>query len=130
MKSFAQYSEDLILIDIFKKENVESGVFIEFGAWDGVHLSNCKLLADNNWSGFFVEGDFHRFQQCQKNYKDKNKIKVVNKFIDENYTLDDLIKNNNIKKIDLLSIDIDGKDLTVLKKLTLIKMFSYKNAFA
>ena len=121
MKSFAQYREDLILIDIFKKKNVESGVFIEFGAWDGVHLSNCKLLADNNWSGFFVEGDFHRFQQCQKNYKDKNKIKVINKFIDENYTLDDLIKNNNIDKIDLLSIDIDGKDLTVLKKLTLIK---------
>jgi|TARA_B100000959_G_C14849347_1_gene569440 hypothetical protein len=121
MKSFAQYNEDQIIIDLFLKKNIESGVFVEFGAWDGVYLSNCKLLADNNWSGFFIEGDFLRFQECQKNYKNNNKIKVLNKFIDESYTLDDLIKDNNIDKIDVLSIDIDGKDLTELKRLKLIK---------
>jgi len=70
---------------------------------------------------FFLEGDFLRFQECQKNYKNNNKIKVLNKFIDESYTLDDLIKDNNIDKIDVLSIDIDGKDLTELKRLKLIK---------
>ena len=121
MKSFAQYNEDQIIIDLFLKKNIESGVFVEFGAWDGVHLSNCKLLADNNWSGFFIEGDFLRFQECQKNYKNNNKIKVLNKFIDESYTLDNLIKDNNIDKIDVLSVDIDGKDLTELKRLKLIK---------
>ena len=52
MKSFAQYNEDQIIIDLFLKKNIESGVFVEFGAWDGVHLSNCKLLADNGWNGF------------------------------------------------------------------------------
>jgi hypothetical protein len=57
MKSFAQNNEDKIIIDLFFKKNIESGVFIEFGAWDGVHLSNCKLLADNGWSGFFIEGN-------------------------------------------------------------------------
>jgi hypothetical protein len=98
MKSFAQFNEDQIIIDLFLKKNIESGVFVEFGAWNGVYLSNCKLLADNNWSGFFIEGDFLRFQECQKNYKNNNKIKVLNKFIDESYTLDDLIKDNNIDK--------------------------------
>ena len=121
MKSFAQYNEDQFIIDLFLKKNIENGVFVEFGAWDGVHLSNCKLLADNNWSGFFIEGDFLRFQECQKNYKNNNKIKVLNKFIDESYTLNDLIKHNNIDKIDVLSIDIDGKDLTELKRLKLVK---------
>tara|TARA_B100000780_G_C21042921_1_gene418558 strand:- start:31 stop:876 length:846 start_codon:yes stop_codon:yes gene_type:complete len=121
MKSFSQFNEDLITINLFLKKNIESGVFVEFGAWDGVHLSNCKLLADNNWSGFFIEGNFLRFQECQKNYKNNNTIKVLNKFIDENYTLNNLIKDNNIKKIDVLSIDIDGKDLTELKRLELIK---------
>ncbi len=121
MKSFAQNNEDQIVIDLFLKRNIEVGIFLEFGAWDGVHLSNCKLFADNNWSGFFVEGDFSRFQECLKNYKHNNKIKVLNKFINENYTLDDLIKENNIDKIDVISIDIDGKDLKVLKKLKLIK---------
>ena len=121
MKSFAQNNEDKIIIDLFFKKNIKDGVFIEFGAWDGVHLSNCKLLSDHNWSGFFIEGDLLRFQECQKNYKNNNKIKVLNKFIDEKYTLNDLIKENNIDKIDVLSIDIDGKDLTELKRLTLIK---------
>jgi len=121
MKSFAQFKEDLIIIDLFLKKKIEEGVFVEFGAWDGVHLSNCKLLADNGWSGFFIEGDFLRFQECQKNYKNNNKIKVVNKFIDENYTLNNLIEENNINQIDVLSIDIDGKDLTELKKLNLIR---------
>ena len=121
MKSFAQNNEDEIVIDLFFKKNIKNGVFIEFGAWDGVHLSNCKLLADHNWSGFFIEGNSLRFEDCKKNYKDNNKIKVLNKFIDEKYTLNDLIKENNIDKIDVLSIDIDGKDLTELKRLTLVK---------
>ena len=122
MKSFAQFKEDLIIIDIFLNKNIEEDrIFVEFGAWDGVHLSNCKLLADNNWHGFFIEGDFLRFQECQKNYKNNNKIKVINKFIDKNYTLNNLIKENSINKIDVLSIDIDGKDLTELKKLNLIR---------
>ena len=121
VKSFAQNNEDKIIIDLFFKKKIKDGVFIEFGAWDGVHLSNCKLLADHNWSGFFIEGDFLRFQECQKNYKNNNKIKVLNKFIDESYTLNDLIKHNNIDKIDVLSIDIDGKDLTELKRLNLVK---------
>ena len=121
MKSFAQNNEDKIVIDLFFKKNIKNGVFIEFGAWDGVHLSNCKLLADHDWSGFFIEGNSLRFEDCKKNYKDNNKIKVLNKFIDEKFTLNDLIKENNIDKIDVLSIDIDGKDLTELKRLTLVK---------
>ena len=72
MKSFAQFNEDKIVINFFLKKNIQSGVFVEFGAWDGVHLSNCKLLADNNWSGFFIEGDFLRFKECQNNYKKNN----------------------------------------------------------
>ena len=121
MNSFAQYEEDQIIIDIFFKKNIQDGVFIEFGAWDGVHLSNCKLLADNNWSGFFIEGNFSKFKECKKNYENNDRVKVLNKYIDENYTLDDLIKDNDIKKIDVLSIDIDGKDLAELKRLKLIK---------
>ena len=121
MKSFAQFNEDLIIIDLFFKKKIEDGVFVEFGAWDGVHLSNCKLLADNGWSGFFIEGDSHRFQECQNNYKNNDKIKVINKFIDENYTLNNLIEEKSINQIDVLSIDIDGKDLTELKKLNSIR---------
>ena len=121
MKTFAQFDEDKFIFDLFNKKNVSEGTFIEFGAWDGVHFSNCKLLIDNNWSGIFVEGDKLRYKECEKNYLNNYKIKVVNKFINENYTLDDLVNDNEIKKIDVLSIDIDGKDLTELKRLKLLK---------
>ena len=121
MKSFAQFNEDKFIYDIFKNKNINSGIFVEFGAWDGVHFSNCKLLADNNWSGFFIEANRSKFEQCKKNYSDYEKIKTLNKFICNNYTLDQLVLDNNIKNIDVLSIDIDGKDLTELKRLSLIK---------
>jgi len=121
MKTFAQFDEDKFIFDLFNKKNVSEGTFIEFGAWDGVHFSNCKLLIENNWSGIFVEGDKLRYKECEKNYLNNYKIKVVNKFINENYTLDDLVNDNEIKKIDVLSIDIDGKDLTELKRLKLLK---------
>ena len=121
MKSFAQFNEDIFIFDVFKKKKVNDGIFIEFGAWDGVHLSNCKLLADNKWAGFFIEGNKKRYEDCKKNYSENKRIEVINKFIDKNFTLDNLINDYKIEKIDLLSIDIDGKDLTELKRLTLIK---------
>ena len=121
MKSFAQFNEDIFIFDVFKKKKVNDGIFIEFGAWDGVHLSNCKLLADNKWGGFFIEGNKKRYEDCKKNYFENKRIEVINKFIDKNFTLDNLINDYKIEKIDLLSIDIDGKDLTELKRLTLIK---------
>jgi len=117
MTSFAQHNEDKILINLFLKKNIKSGVFVEFGAWDGIHLSNCKLLAENNWSGFFIEGNYNRFKECVENYKKNNKIKIINKFINEKYNLENLIEENDISEIDILSIDIDGKDLLELKRL-------------
>ncbi len=121
MISFAQYNEDQILINLFLKKNIKNGVFVEFGAWDGIHLSNCKLLAENNWSGFFIEGNYNRFKECVGNYKKNKKIKIINKFINEKYNLENLIKENDISEIDILSIDIDGKDLLELKRLKSIK---------
>ena len=117
MTSFAQHNEDQILINLFLKKNIKSGIFVEFGAWDGIHLSNCKLLAENNWSGFFIEGNYNRFKECVENYKKNNKIKIINKFINEKYNLENLIEENGISEIDILSIDIDGKDLLELKRL-------------
>lgn len=121
MKSFSQFQEDKIVLEIFTKKNIKTGLFVEFGAWNGIHLSNCRLLAENLWSGFFIEGSLSRFKECRKNYENNEKITVLNKYINENYTLNDLVSENNIKGIDVLSIDIDGKDLTELKRLNLLK---------
>ena len=76
MKSFAQFNEDKFIYDIFKKKNISSGIFVEFGAWDGVHFSNCKILADNNWSGFFIEANKIEYNKILNNINALGDVKI------------------------------------------------------
>ena len=122
MKSYAQDNEDIFVLDIFDQKKTQECFFFEFGAWDGIHLSNCKLLYDNNWSGCFVEADKKRYHVLEKNYLNDKKIITINEKIDyQTKNINELIQKNNIKKIDLLSIDIDGNDLLIWKSLNIIK---------
>lgn len=120
--SYSQYSEDLFVANIFKTKNINKGFFMEFGAWDGKHLSNCRHLYENGWKGCFIEGNKSRFLDLKKNYIHDNNVVLLNVFVDqEDNTLDKILSKNNIIELDLLSIDIDGKDLLIWKTLTRIK---------
>jgi hypothetical protein len=120
--SYSQFSEDLFIANIFHKKNINKGFFMEFGAWDGKHLSNCRHLYENGWRGCFIEGNKSRFLDLKKNYIHDNNIVLLNIFVDsQDNTLDKILSKNNIIELDLLSIDIDGKDLLSWKTLTKIK---------
>ena len=122
MKTDSQYGEDLILLDFFNRTNLNKGYFFEFGAWDGIYLSNCRFFYKKDWEGCFVESDKRKFNKLKKNYSNDSKIKTLNEFINTtDNNLDKIIQKYNIKKIDLLSIDIDGRDLSVWKTLNKIK---------
>ncbi len=122
MKSYSQFGEDLILLDFFNKTKLNKGFFFEFGAWDGIYLSNCRLLYEKGWEGCFVEADNRKFIDLKKNYDNETKVKLINEFINvTNNSLDNIIQKYNIKEIDLLSIDIDGRDLSVWKTLSNLK---------
>ena len=95
---------------------------MEFGAWDGKYLSNCRYLYENGWKGCFIEGNKSRFLDLKKNYTHDNNVVLLNVFVDQaDNTLDKILTQNNILELDLLSIDIDGKDLQIWKTLTKIK---------
>jgi len=49
--TYVFWSENLFIFDLFQKK-IQTFTFMEFGAWDGIYLSNCKLFADNGWNGF------------------------------------------------------------------------------
>ena len=121
MNSYSQNDEDLFILDLYKKKKIQNCFFFEFGAWDGKHLSNCRLLFENGWSGCFVELDRKKFQDLKNNYKENQNIILINDKIDpDKKNINDLIVKNNIKKINVLSIDVDGRDLSIWKSLEII----------
>ena len=121
MKSYSQFNEDIFLKEFFEKKNIKNGFFFEFGAWDGIYLSNCRLLFESGWSGCLVELDKKRYKKLKTNYENYSNIILVNEKIShENNNINEIIKKNNIKNIDLLSIDIDGNDLSVWKGLEIL----------
>jgi hypothetical protein len=120
--NYSQFSEDLFIANVFKQKNINKGFFMEFGAWDGKYLSNCRYLYENGWKGCFIEGNKSRFLDLKKNYIHDNNVVLLNVFVDQaDNTLDKILTQNNILELDLLSIDIDGKDLLSWKTLTVIK---------
>jgi hypothetical protein len=120
--NYSQFSEDLFIANVFKQKNINKGFFMEFGAWDGKYLSNCRYLYENGWKGCFIEGNKSRFLDLKKNYIHDNNVVLLNVFVDQaDNTLDKILTQNNILELDLLSIDIDGKDLQIWKTLTKIK---------
>ncbi|MGR4001160.1 MAG: FkbM family methyltransferase [Alphaproteobacteria bacterium] len=123
-KIYSRTGEDGILVEIFHRLGIERGIFCEFGAWDGVNISNCRALFDAGWRGTFIEADAERFRKLEENYADhKDRILTLNHFIDregEN-SLDVIFGRNDITELDLLSIDIDGDDLAVWRSLTVLR---------
>jgi len=112
----SQSGEDGIIEHIFDQIGIKSGYFVEFGAWDGRHLSNCAKIADENWRGLFIEGDIERHKVLVHNYTDKPNIKCLHRFVQskgEN-RLDAILHEAGAPEvIDILSIDIDGNDYHV-----------------
>ena len=74
----SQCGEDGIIERLFELIDVPKSYFVEFGAWDGRHLSNCAKLADEGWSGCFIEGDPERARALRSNYASKPEITSMN----------------------------------------------------
>ena len=116
--TYSQNGEDGIIEAIFNKLGLKQGVCCEFGAWDGVYLSNCRALIDQGWSALMIEGDKERYQELVANYANNPAVTCVHRFVDvgEN-SLGSIMRANGIKHLDFLSIDIDGLDYEIFKTL-------------
>ncbi|MBC6445500.1 MAG: flagellar biosynthetic protein FliO [Alphaproteobacteria bacterium GM202ARS2] len=120
---YSQNGEDGIFKYIFSQLALQKGMFAEFGAWDGITLSNCRALFEQGWHGLFIEGNKKRFQNLKKNYHHEKNIITVQKYIETKgkNSLDAIFKEHKIKHIDLLSIDIDSLDLAIWKSLKTVR---------
>jgi hypothetical protein len=116
---FSQSGEDGILEALFSKLGVSDGFFVEFGAWDGQHLSNTYRLVGEGWSGCQIEGDPERYQDLLANIPSDKIRKVCNYVaISGEHSLDCLLDQGSTPRdFDLLSIDIDSDDLAIWESL-------------
>ncbi len=67
-KTKSQFLQDLFVISTLSFR--QYGFFVEFGATDGVHLSNTYLLEKSfNWTGILAEPSRQYYEQLSKNRK-------------------------------------------------------------
>lgn len=115
----SQSGEDGILEKVLELLPELDGWCVEFGAWDGVFLSNTRHLIDSKaYSSVMVEANTKRFNTLKAEYGGCDKTHLINAFVgfDVQDSLDVLLADTPIpQNFDLLSVDIDGNDYHVWK---------------
>ena len=110
----SQKGEDGVLAKILQTLPATDRWCVEFGAWDGRHLSNtCNLIENSGYSAVLIEPNSKRFADLTELHRKNPKMHCINKFVGfgKDNSLDTLLANTPIPaQFDLLSIDIDGND--------------------
>jgi|TARA_B110000967_G_C18899819_1_gene573869 hypothetical protein len=114
-ENFAQNGEDMLLKYIFEKIDTTNKYYVEFGGWDGKHLSNTYYFRKyENWSGLLLEGNGDKVNSNP----DREKINLHHEWLTEE-NINDIFKKYNVpNKFDLLSIDVDSEDYYIWRGLT------------
>jgi hypothetical protein len=120
---FSQSGEDGVIREILKRISFQSDLnswCCEFGAWDGLHLSNtARLIRDDDYRAVLIEGDPARIQDLEINFPQTTVIKICSfvTTVGETSLSNILAKTEIPLDFDFLSIDIDGMDYWILKSL-------------
>lgn len=120
----SQWGEDGIIEEIFKRIGHANGskdvLCVEFGAWDGKHMSNTwNLWHEKAWSALLIEGNKQRCSKLKEDVKNYPKVIPYQAYVEKNgaNSLDAILEKLNVKEVSLLSIDIDGDDYYILESL-------------
>ena len=121
---YFQNGEDGIIEELLRRLAVTDGWVCEFGAWDGIHLSNTFRLVERGFKAVFIEGDIARYKDLLKTAEAYPQIVPVNCFVahltnDNDNLLDNILSTTTIPTdFEVLSIDIDSFDYQVWRSVT------------
>jgi hypothetical protein len=114
---FSQAGEDGIIEQILRVLPASERPWcVEFGAWDGEHLSNTARLVRLGYCAVLIEADPARFAALEAKFADNPKVVCQPGFVrfDPPDSLDERLARTDIPAdFDVLSIDIDGNDYHV-----------------
>ena len=118
-RMYSQSGEDGSLARLFDRIGVTNRFFVEFGAKDGVDLSNtANLRLHRGWTGLLMDGD--PADRCPGVFAlpaDETAARVRAEIVTRENINELLTRYGVPNNFDLLSIDIDGNDYWVWKAL-------------
>jgi hypothetical protein len=104
-KKYSQSHEEAYLKHILQNIEPENKTIVEFGAWDGYHLSNTRyFIEEMGYKALLFDGD------------NRGNEDVIQAFITAENAVELLQQNNCPKSFDLFCIDLDGNDYYILDK--------------
>lgn len=120
-KVYSQYEEDGTIQEIFNRIGLHNKTFIEFGVENGLENNTVKLLLEG-WSGLWLEGNGDYISLIRSKFSnviERGNLRVQNAFVDRD-NINDLICQCYTGEIDLISIDIDGNDISNFENLEVV----------
>ena len=123
LRVFSQFDEDGIVLFMLAAVGVERARFVEIGAGDGLHASNCANLAFNlGFHGLFVEADEESVARGRAIYGAHDDTRLFppvfsHSFVTRENVADILAAAGFDRDVDVLSIDIDGNDYYIWEAL-------------
>lgn len=122
---FSQNGEDGVISELLKRLGLNNNLeVVEFGACDGIYLSNTFNLIKKNLvkKAIYIEHNKKFFEKLKKNAEINSCITALNISVEKDKnsknSLENILNNTNINKdVDILSIDIDSYDLEVFLSL-------------
>jgi len=73
---YSQFGEDGIIEEIFNRLKIKKGFCVEFGACDGILLSNTRHLWEKGWAGVMIEKKQLEYQKMIQNYQNNKNMLV------------------------------------------------------
>lgn len=115
---YSQCGEDGVVAALLKMCRITTGHLVEFGAWDGLYLSNTAhhyKEKDHNFKLLLIEGDTDKFNGISANFGDE--VQKCNAMISANAgdsnNINEILGRYDVEDIALMSIDVDGPDLLI-----------------
>lgn len=103
---YSQKGQDGILEAIFNQLGIIKGTFVEFGARDGVELSNtAHLRLNKGWRGLLMDTE--------------PLSPIVEKEFITAHNINRILSMYKVVKLDLLSVDIDGNEAYILEAINI-----------
>jgi hypothetical protein len=118
---FSQFGEDGIIEYLVQRVPIENETFVEFGVEDYSESNTRFLLEHRNWRGLILDGDDAHERFLREHGLDwRHWIDARTAFVDRD-NVDRLIGEAGVRgDIGVLSIDIDGNDLWVLERISVV----------